>query len=170
MSNEENEKLDPGEYHNGVAYPSPFDELAVALCLSARRHICILSPRLDHQVFDRAELVSALSSLARRGRQSEIRILVADPEPIVKRGHRLLELARRMPSALTMHKLAEHPSWGGETMVIRDTDGLLFRTMDGDQQAFYEPESKARTSQHLDLFNELWRRSGPDINFRSLPL
>ena len=170
MSNEENEKLDPGEYHNGVAYPSPFDELAVALCLSARRHICILSPRLDHQVFDRAELVSALSSLARRGRQSEIRILVADPEPIVKRGHRLLELARRMPSALTMHKLAEHPSWRGETLILRDHDGLLVKPVDADQQAFYEPDSRARCAQYSGLFNELWRRSSPDINFRSWPL
>lgn len=170
MSNEEAEKLDPNEYHNGVGYPSPFDQLAVELCLSARRHICILSPRLDHQVFDRIELVSALSALARRGRQSEIRILVANPEPIVKRGHRLLELARRMPSALSLQKLAEHPSWNGETMVLRDSNGLLFRTLEGDQMAFYEPDSKARTAQHLDLFNELWRRSAPDINFRSLPL
>ena len=169
MSNSE-DSTDKDSYANGVGYPTPFDELAVRLCDSARRHICILSPRLDHRVFDQADLVYALSGLARRGPQSEIRILVANPEPIIQRGHRLLELARRLPSVLQLHKLAEHPSWRGETLVLRDNDGALVKPLETDQQAFYEPDSRARCSQYSELFNELWRRSSPDINFRSWPL
>ncbi|MEM1113561.1 MAG: hypothetical protein AAGI11_16725 [Pseudomonadota bacterium] len=161
---------DRGAYRNQIEYPSPFDDLAVEICKEARRHICILSAQLDHRVFDRSEFIDVVSKLARRGRESQIRILVADAEPIVQRGHRLLKLARRLPSAVKMQKLAEHPSWRGETLVIRDSDGVLCLPMDGEQKAFYEPDSKPRAGQHLQLFNELWRQSGPDVNFRSLPL
>jgi hypothetical protein len=153
-----------------IDYPVPFDSVAVALCAAARRHISILSPCLDHQVFDNSELVSAISALARRGPESSIRILVSNPTPIVQRGHRLLELARRLPSSVTLQKLAEHPSWQGECLVICDRDSLLMKPGDSEHQAIYAPDDRAQTAQYLDLFNELWRRSSADINFRSLSL
>ncbi len=159
----------PGE-RESVGYPEPFAQLAVELCESALRQVAVLSPALDPQVFDRVELVTALSALARRGRQSEIRILVQAAGPIVQRGHRLLELVRRLPSALRIQVLPHHPEWKDETLVIRDRDGMLYKPGDSDQRGFYQPDSVAQVSQHLDHFNELWRRSAPDINFRSLPL
>lgn len=153
-----------------IDYPSPFDTVAVALCAAARRQISILSPSLDHQVFDNSDLASAISALARRGPESSVRILVSTPTPIVQRGHRLLELARRLPSSVTLQKLAEHPSWRGECLVICDRDSLLLKPGDSEHQAIYAPNDRARATHYLDLFNELWRRSSADINFRSLSL
>jgi hypothetical protein len=153
-----------------IGYPTPFDSVAVALCAAASRQICILSPNLDHLVFDNRELVSAVSALARRGRESNIRILVSNPTPIVQRGHRLLELARRLPSSVSLQKIAEHPGWQGECLVICDRDSLLMKPGDSEHQAIYAPEDRARTAHYLDLFNELWRRSSAHIDFRSLPL
>ncbi len=153
-----------------VNYPSPFDELAVELTCTARRHIRILSPHLDHAVFDRREFADSISALARRSRESLVKILVSDPRPIVQRGHRLMELARRLPSSVKLQKLAEHPDWQGETIVIRDSDGVLYKPRDSDEEGFYEPDSRASTQRHLELFDELWRFSAPDIEFRSLSL
>jgi len=93
----------------GISYPHPFDELAIGLCQSASRQICILSPTLDRKAFDNAELVQALSALARQGSQSTVRILVQDSRAIVQHGHRLLELSRRIPTKVKLHRLAEHP-------------------------------------------------------------
>ncbi|MEP6391125.1 MAG: GNAT family N-acetyltransferase [Halioglobus sp.] len=154
----------------GVAYPHPFDELAIGLCQTASRHLCILSPTLDSKVFDNRELTQALSALARRGRQSQIRILVQDSRAIVQRGHRLLELSRRLPTKIKLHKLAEHPDWKGQTVIIRDRDGVLFKPGDTDHKGFYEPDSPSSTLQHLDLFDELWRHSAQDVEFRSMGL
>ncbi|MEQ8515710.1 MAG: GNAT family N-acetyltransferase, partial [Chromatocurvus sp.] len=48
-----------------VTYPRPFDGLVLALAGTARRHLDILSPALDPQVFDSSDLVSAISALVR---------------------------------------------------------------------------------------------------------
>lgn len=162
--------LSSDEFTTGVEYPHPFDEYAVALVQSARRYICILSPGLDHAAFDSETLSQALSTLARRSRQTQVRILIADSRDVVNRGHRLLQLARRLPSAIQMQKIVEHPEWKGETVVIRDRDGVLFKPAGSGNDGFYEPSSRASTQRHLELFDELWRFSEEDPELRSLRL
>lgn len=161
----------PGDsFVTGVAYPRPFDEYAVALCTGALRYVCILSPHLEHAAFDNDALTEALGELARASSQTRVRILVSDTRQIVTRGHRLLQLARRLPSTVHMHKLAEHPDWNGETFVLRDRNGVLFKPGGSDHDAFYEPDSRASTRRHLDLFEELWRHSTQDPELRALQL
>jgi hypothetical protein len=158
------------EFVTGVHYPQPFDQLVVELALSAARQVCILSPRLDGEVFDRGELVAALGALVRSSRQTQVRILISDSRGLVARGHRLLNLARRLPSSVHIHKLPEHPDWKGQTVVIRDHTGVLYKPGDSDHEGFYEPDSRASTQQHLELFEDLWRHSSQDPELRSLAL
>ena len=158
------------EFLTGVEYPHPFDDLAVELCSSAAREICILSPRLDHQVFDRPELVEAIGVLIRSSRQTRVRILVADSRALVTRGHRLLLLARRLPTSVHIQKQVDHPQWKGETIVICDRDGVLYKPGDSDHDGFFQPSSRASTQRHLELFEELWRHSEQDVELRSLSL
>jgi predicted GNAT family N-acyltransferase len=157
------------DYTGGIDYPHPFADWAVALTADAAREICILSPNLDHRAFDNRELAEALSALARRSRQSRVRILVSDYRPLIQRSHRLLALARRLPSSILLQQLDEHPDWKGETLVIKDRSGVLCKPAES-EAAFCEPDSRARAERYLDLFNELWRHSAPHIEFRSVPL
>ena len=154
----------------GVEYPHPFDDLAVELCHSAARYICILSPCLDHAAFDNSGLADALSALARRSRQTRVRILISDSRQLVGRGHHLLELARRLPSNVQIKKIAEHPDWNGETIVIRDRDGVLYKPGGSGHDAFYEPDSRSSALGHLELFEDLWQHSAEDIEIRSMRL
>ncbi len=158
------------EQRRSVEYPQPFDELVVELANSAARYLYILSPTLDHAVFDQEQLADALSKLARSSRQTQVRMLVKDTRPLINRGHRLLELSRRIPSVVQLRKLTEHPEWVGQTLVIRDRDGLLFKPGDTRNEAFYEPDSRASVQVHLELFEDLWRYSEQDPNLRSLRL
>ena len=169
MSKDERETAAQG-FVTAIEYPHPFADYAVKLCQSAARHLYILSPTLDHAVFDAEALTDAISALARDSRQTEIRILVSDTRPLVSRGHRVLTLARRLPSKVLIQKLAEHPDWNGETIVIRDRDGVLYKPGGSDHDAFYEPDSRASTQRHLELFQELWRYSEKDVELRSLSL
>lgn len=154
----------------GVAYPAPFDELVVELANSAARYVYILSPHLDYEVFDNPSLVLALSELARGSRQTEIRILINDSRGLVARGHRLLALARRIPSTVRIQRIEHHPQWKGQTVVIRDRDGLLFKPADTNKEAFYLTDSRSQTKPYLELFEELWRHSSEDPELRSLSL
>jgi phosphatidylserine/phosphatidylglycerophosphate/cardiolipin synthase-like enzyme len=154
----------------GIEYPSPFDHYVLELCRGASRSIRIMSPQLDHAAFDSPELAAAISALARDTRQSQVRILINDSRALVYRGHSLLQLARRLPSAVQIRKLEEHPDWNGETVVIKDHDGLLYKPGDSENEAFCEPASRASTRRHLELFEELWRFSVEDPDLRSLRL
>ncbi len=156
------------EFTTGITYPHPFDEYCVALARSAARYLCILSPTLDHAVFDNEELAGAIAALARDSRQTKIRILLQDARHIVGRGHRLLQLSRRTPSKVELRKLPEHPDWRGETIVIRDRDGVLYRPGGSEEHAFYEPDSRASAQRHADLFEDLWRHATRDVELRSL--
>ena len=158
------------EFLTGVEYPHPFDELAVELCANASRSVCILSPELDREAFDNPALVDVLSALARHSRQTDVRILVQNAGKLVGRGHRLLQLSRRLPSTVRIQRLAEHPDWNGETIVIRDRDGVLYKPGDADHEGFYEPNSRASTQHHADLFEDLWRHSVEDTEFRAFSL
>jgi predicted GNAT family N-acyltransferase len=155
---------------SAVHYPQPFAAAAVALCQGARRELRIQSPQLDHRVFDRPELVDAISALARSGAQACVQILISDPRPLVQRGHRLLELARRLPSTVLIRQLSEHPQWNDETVVIRDRNGVLYKPGGSDHEGFFEPDSPASTRKHLELFDELWRQASADPDLRSLTL
>lgn len=157
-------------FASAIDYPEPFHAYALALCESASRYVCILSPQLDHAAFDHSDLADALSALARSSRQTQVRILLRDSRPVVTRGHRLLQLARRLPSTIKIHVLKEHPDWNGQTLVIRDRNGVLYRPEDGDNSAFYEPDSRASTQRHQELFDELWRYSENEPELRSINL
>lgn len=161
---------DRDEPVSGLAYPKPFDQLAVAQVRLAGREVRILSPRLDPAVFDGEEFLSAARSFVRRSRQSRIRILVEDARALVQRSHGLLTLTRRLPSSIEMRRLAEHPDWNGDTQVIRDRDSLLDLPAAAESPAFYRPGDRASTEQALDRFDELWRAGVEDPEFRALAL
>jgi predicted GNAT family N-acyltransferase len=158
------------QFISGVDYPRPFDQLVVELCNTAARTLCILSPSLDHAVFDNPDLARALSALARQSRQTEVKILIRDSRALVARGHRVLALARRIPSSLHIQILAEHPAWNDETIIIRDRDGVLYKPGESDHEGFFEPNSRASTQRHLELFQDLWRYSVQDVDLRSLSI
>lgn len=154
----------------GVQYPEPFATLAVELARTASRHLRIYSYRLDHEVFDSATLASAIGDLARRGRYSEIRILVSDARPMVQRGHRLLQLSRRLSSSVSIRVLAEHPELPEATYVVRDTDGILYKPDDVGRGGFFEPGSRASAKKFIDGFDALWRWGERDPRLRQLTL
>ena len=101
---------------------------------------------------------------------STVRILVSDWRPMVQRGHRLLALARRLPSSVRLQQLTEHPDWKGETLLIRDRSGLLWQPGESDKSGFWQPDSAAEVRPYLDRFEELWRHSATHVEFRSTPL
>lgn len=153
-----------------VAYPRPFADLVLALAGSARRHLDILSPALDSQVFDSADLVSAISALARRSRDARVRILVSDAEAVTSRGHRLLNLARRLPSSVHLRQLREHPDWRGHSCVIRDRDGVLFVTAEDQDNGYFRAGDRPAGGRESDAFGELWRHAIEHPGFRNLNL
>ncbi|MFV8817233.1 hypothetical protein [Haliea sp. E17] len=151
-----------------VDYPHPFDEAAARLCQSTRRYVAILSPELDPAAFDCEALADALRKLLTESAQSEVRILIRNPAAMLGRGHRLLYLARRLPSRIHVRRLREHPDWKDETVMIFDRDAVLFKPAGSLDRAFWEQEAPASAQQRLELFDSLWRYAEEDPDIRGL--
>ncbi|MDX1434598.1 MAG: hypothetical protein R3286_19305, partial [Gammaproteobacteria bacterium] len=68
---------------------------SLSMARQARRTIEIVSRELDPPVYDNQELEDALSDLVVGSNRAQVRILVMQPEVVVKHGHRLLQLTQR---------------------------------------------------------------------------
>jgi predicted GNAT family N-acyltransferase len=134
------------------------------------RSVNIYSPFLDHTLFDSAAVAGALSSFVRRGAPARTRILIHSSDLVVGRGHRLLELARRMESKIEIRRVPEELASDSHTYVTSDRTSYWlmpdFREYDGLSNS-YDPVQANRLDER---FEYLWQRSQTDPELRTLKL
>ncbi len=134
------------------------------------RTMNIISRTLDPVVFDTAEFVDAVKYLALRHRRAQIQIIVFEPDTIVKRGHRLLDLSGRLSTFIELRK--GHYSFDdyNECLLIADSAGYIHR-QNGER---YEGTSNFKDRRHsthlLKQFTDMWEMATPDPNFRKMML
>lgn len=128
----------------------------------------IFSRDLDPALYDRDDFLKALNLLCVRNRLAQVRVLVQEPMVPVRRGHRLIETARRFSSSMEIRQ--PHPDYRqfNEALFIADGCGLIHRGLadrfDGSAN-FYAPVIAQRK---LDFFTEVWERSEAHPEMRRL--
>ena len=133
---------------------------------STSRHVTILSPDLKPQVLNSAPVVDGLALLARRGRQSRIRLLMGHFQPAQMNSHLLVQLARRLTSAVELKVLSEHPQWQGETVILFDRSSALIWKDTPGASAMLAPRAIA-TRWHETL-EQLWTAADHSPDMRRL--
>jgi len=128
----------------------------------------IFSRELDPELYDRQDFLDAVKQLCLRNRKARIRVLVQDPQPAVKRSHRLIELSHRLSSSIDIRRPNQDYNRYNEAFMIADECGLVHFPL-ADQfegtSNFYNPVEARRK---LDFFNEVWERSESQTEFRRL--
>lgn len=135
-----------------------------------RRHLVILSQQLDHALFDNEALVEAVSRFARSSPSSEVRILIADSSLIVSRGHRLVELARRLDSHITIRRIADDTPPGEKSFVSWDGQGFFLLPDFREYTAVADAYDPVQARKMVEAFDYYWTRSVPDPELRMLRL
>ena len=134
------------------------------------RNLEIYSPHLDHALFDAPDVVEALSAFVRRGAPANLHVLIHTSSLIVGRGHRLLELARRMDSKIEIRRVPDELASDIHTYVTWDHQGYWLmpdhREYDG-LSNLYDPVQANRLSER---FAYLWQKSQTDPELRTLRL
>ena len=69
-----------------------------------RRYLDIISRDLDPHVYDQTEFLDAVKNMAINGSRAQIRIIVFDVNSIVRKGHRMIELAAKLSSFIEIKK------------------------------------------------------------------
>jgi len=144
--------------------------VVAALTSQARSTLEILSPDLENDIYDNPEFVAAVSQLARRSRHSSVRILIRDSAPVVKNGHRLVELAYRLSSSIKIRKTGHPYRELNEALIIADETGYLHRKAAHRYEAVASFADRREARRLMEWFNDVWEKSTPDPDLRRLHL
>ncbi|MDG0980295.1 MAG: GNAT family N-acetyltransferase [Halieaceae bacterium] len=151
-----------------ASYPTPSDQLVLNLARRSQRTIRIFSDTLDHLLFDDKDLAERLSDLARSTRDSKVQILITNSQLIQQKGHRLLDLSRRLPSSVHLHITKVPEALAGKMMVLADHDGVLYMPNIHDGRVRFEPTDRPLCLRLIEAFDRVWQRSEQDPNLREL--
>ena len=145
-------------------------KVSQALAERARMTIDIVSPDLDKPVLDTVEFYEAIKTLPTGNRKARIRILITDSEKIIKNGHRLLDLARRLPSFIEIKVQGKSFKDFCEAWLITDAKAWLRRPHADRYEAEVDFSSARKLRDILKDFEAMWNEAIHDPNLRRLSL
>lgn len=125
---------------------------------------------LDHDLYDRQRFRELVPALARRHRLSEIRLLIHNDQPLVKRRHKLVELMRRLPSRMELRLVnADHP-YEDTPFMLADRQGVVFRHDFTRPSGFAGFADSGRVKLLSEKFQRMWDAGRSSLELRELPL
>ena len=154
-----------------------FEDIAQAqaylsTCTSlALRHIDIFSSCLDSRLFSHSDFIANLSDLARRSRQSHVRLLLQDSQPLRGCRHALITLSQRLPSSVELRVVNKDYARVETGFCIADSKSMVFFNNEENSIGFYCEQARAEARHALEKFDTLWEtQSHTDPEFKTLAL
>lgn len=154
----------------------PFDGLAQArdsllhIIRRARRELYLFSPLLDHELLDNETIIEALSAFARGAPRAQLRIIILDSKLVVDRGHRLLDLARRLDQKIEMRRLGENFDQKTSSFACADQDAYWLLPSHDVYAGVGDDQAPVNTARLRESFSTAWQKSREDPELRILRL
>ncbi|MEM8498637.1 MAG: hypothetical protein AAF542_11485 [Pseudomonadota bacterium] len=164
--NDDRIKLCPGD----VSYPGGYLHAAVQLLESTQRELRIYSELLEIDIYGNEDFVAGLSAMIRSNRRSHARVLVSARADLTGRSHRLLELARSLPSLCQCRLISEPADRYREDYVLADRSGFVAKKAREEKRARFSPEDRAGAADRAEHFDYLWSRATGSIELRQLSI
>ena len=125
---------------------------------------------LDHDRYDRHRFRELVSSLARRHRLSEVRLLIHDDQPLVKHRHQLVELMRRLPSRIELRLVNSDYPYEDQPFILADREGVIYRHDFTRPSGFAGFSDSGRVRLLSENFQRMWDAGRSSLELRELPL
>jgi hypothetical protein len=161
-----------GETDNIIVLDSREDNrLAVtAMACQCSRTVEIISRLLDPPIFDSPDFIEAIRQLIVKNRTPKIRVIVFNPDIIVKHGHRLINLAGDMSSFIEIRKAHYQHKDYNESMFIADNIGYVHRNDAERYEANVNFKDPRQSRYLLKEFEEMWEVATQDPNLRRMTM
>lgn len=147
-----------------------FHRVILAMASQATQSIQLLSPMMDHKLFDRPELYQAFSALARRNKYTRIEILLYDSHRVVKHGHALLEIARRLPSSIGIRIVHPELRHLNHEYLLADDSGVIYRQDYENYEGYANFRDVTECNRLKRQFRAAWESGLQDPNLRQLKI
>lgn len=145
-------------------------QLATIMVQQARYTLDIISRLLDPLIFNSPEFIEAVRQMVTGNRQPKIRIIVFDPEAIVRNGHRLVDLAGSLSSFIEMRKASREFHSYNECLLLADNTAYLHRINGERFEATANFNDRRQVKFFIDDFENMWSSAVPDPNLRRLSI
>ena len=167
-SDNENHKFKTGDNDMSLSSRDAVKIINVALTQQTSRSIDIISKHLDPGVFDNLDFIDALKKLSISSKFTKIRILLNDSEPMIKNGHRMIELIQLLTSSIEVRKISEEYKLRNNAFSIFDGKGIIYLPHADRYEGFANFNRPRLATELVNFFNEVWEHSTPDENLRRL--
>lgn len=147
-----------------------FRTVAARLAAQASREIAIFSHDLDAPVYDQADFIQAVKDLVIHSRTARVRVLIRTNDRVQREGHRLIELARRLPTRIEIRRVNKDYADRTEDYLVVDEAGYLHRQRYTRHEGFADYHAPLQARQYRELFNTVWDVSEQDSDLRRLYL
>lgn len=127
-------------------------------CKQANKQVDIFSQNLNKLIYANEELVSQLSSLARSGRDSRVRILVQDTRALAKSRHPLVTLCQRLPSHMEIKRYLEGAKQEDIAYICCDRSHLVYFADEENIEGFARLDARPESQKILEEFDYLWQK------------
>ncbi|MEO6064247.1 MAG: GNAT family N-acetyltransferase [Lysobacterales bacterium] len=142
-----------------------------SLAAQARHRISIFSLDGDPLLLDRPSFVDEIQRVALSGRGAVVRLLLRDARRMARDGHRLLELARRLPSFVEIRCVeVDESGLDDDAFVFDDVGGVYWQPRSDSPHAEGSMHDPHRAAAISNRFEHHWQRAQPNPALRRLTL
>jgi len=151
--------------------PRMLQRAVAVMAAQARRELRLLTPDLEPILYDQARFLDNVTRLAvdRRGRLP-VRILLIDAEPALHRGHRLIELSRKLSSAIQIQAVPAELAEQCDHYLLADDSGYCLRRYSAPDAALVDFNASAPVRRMQRDFEQLWAQGEVHSALRRLHL
>lgn len=143
--------------------------VTLQLLSHARHSMCVYVRELHPLLLNDTACLVELRRLAISGRGASIRVLVQDLSRALLEGTRVLELAQRLSSVIEMRRPVEEADLAyPSAFMCVDAGGFLFRPLEYEMLATGSTYAPGRHAELMRLFEDVWARSEPWPELRTL--
>lgn len=158
-----------GETAGPVRLESPGEMRSTSALMAGQaiRELRIFSRDLDAALYDQYEFLESVRRLALANPRAPVHILVVDAAPAVRRGHRLLELARQLSSRIAIRRIPAEFHHHTEAYLLADDQGYVLRSHADLTEGSADFAAPSRVRRLLEQFEHIWDRSAEPPELRT---
>lgn len=120
------------------------------------RELRLFSHDLDAPLYDNQEFLDQVRRITIHGRDIPVRILLFDAEPAIRKGNRLIEMARHMTSQLQIRRVSSDFSRHTEAYLLADERGYVMRRLADVFEGTADFNAPVEARNLHDRFDHIW--------------
>jgi hypothetical protein len=125
----------------------------------ANRWISIYTPDLEEGIYDQEVFLNVAKRLVLAKRYARIRVLISEPQRLVRVGHKFVKLGQRLNTYIEFRNVHEDLRHHREAFLIADKHALMYRIDARRWEGIADTNEPAVAQRYLELFDEIWESS-----------